>query len=109
LTDVDVFAPVLMQFRRELTPAATAALTQAAPLLELDTLLPAMRDFILGQLTREGTSADGPLKVTLEYAQFEGEFLCDFEWFDDHFPSEGDLVIGTSLACFRLLEKCQKI
>ena len=58
LTDVDVFAGVLEQYRQELTPAGTAALKQAAPKLELDGLLPALREWILGQLTREGTAAD---------------------------------------------------
>ena len=118
LTDVDLFVAVLVQFRRELTPTATSALTQAAPLLELDSLLPAMKDFILSQLTREGTSADGPLRETLEWIQYEEDktipsqqrrFLSDYKWFDERFPSEDSLEIGTSLACYRLLEKCQGV
>ena len=109
LTAVDVFAPVLPQFRQELAPAIAASLTEASAKLDLDSLLPALKEFILGQLTREGTSADGALKDALDWVMVDGEFLSDIEWFGDHFPEDDTMTIGMSLACFRLLEKCQRV
>jgi len=105
LTDVDVFAGVLEQYRQELTPAGTAALKQAAPKLELDGLLPALREWILGQLTREGTAADASLKEALDWVMVGGDFLESCEWFE-HFP-ESDVPIGAALQTLQLLERLQ--
>ena len=108
LTDVDVFAEVLEDYRVDLPPAAAASLSEATAQLDLNILLPALKSFVLSQLTRPGTDASAMLKSALDWTTHDGEFLSDYEWFNDHFPQVGGLTIGTSLACLQLLEKCHK-
>jgi len=108
LTDVDVFAGVLEEYRQELPPAAISALSEAIPHLDLNALLGGLKDFVLGQLTRPGTSAHDPLKVALDWVMYDGILFDDLEWFTEHFPEGHGLTIGTSLECLRYLEKCHK-
>ena len=108
LTDVDVFAEVLEEYRQELSPLAAARLAEATPQLDLNILLIALKNFILTQLTRPGTAASDALKNALAWTTHDGEFLSDYEWFEDHFPQVEGLTIGTSLASLRVLEKLHK-
>ena len=89
-------------------PAAAASLSEATLKLDLNIILPALKNFIVSQLTRPGTDASASLKSALDWTTHDGEFLSDYEWFDDHFPAGDGLTIATSLACLQHLEKYHK-
>lgn len=103
LTDVDIFANVLPQYCAPIETEASAALTNAAMHLDLDVLLPALKDFITTRLISEGGVApQHALKDTLDWVEYQDDYLADFEWFET-FPRV--VANANALECYQLLER----
>jgi len=95
---------VLPKYRTQLDKYLEKDITDIVQYLDLETLLPVMKEMILSFFT-EGNGNIGAkikLKDTMEYCVIEGdEYLGTKEWFKLYFPSH--IECCTTLAVYKLL------
>ena len=51
-----------------------------------------------------GIASQHPPKESLDWVMHEGDFLSNYEWFEEHFPPE-KVTMAHALGSFRLLER----
>ncbi len=98
---LDAPPQVSLKYREALPAALSEALLRAAPRFQAMVLLPALRDFMLEQLTRGAWPAEGQLKEYLGYAAAD---LDDHAWFTAGFPEE--LSLAHAYETYTLLSRC---
>lgn len=99
------FSRVYVDFRRQLTVPQKEALQRAQTRLEVDLILPIIRQFIIDQLCSEkcGIGPSTDLTATLDYLDLnDDDYLSDLPSYNDNFP-RGVLTIANTLAVYQLL------
>ena len=76
---------VVMKYRVPLDDESKKDWSKVAKKLDLNHLLPILRDFLTSQLITDNWSADASLKEYLTYVE-SGEDLVDHDWFNTYFP-----------------------
>jgi len=103
LTEADPFEGVDAKYRDDLPDGMAEILEKRAPLLELSTLLPLLKGFIVANL-KEGTmDPESKAKDNVGWLDPGGDaYLMDLPWFADHWPDN----LGTRhlVAAYRVLE-----
>ena len=92
----DPLKEISLKYKTQLDGALADKLIRAAPLMELDKLVPAIKDLLLKSCVGEHTDANADLRASLDWIEVdvggEKEFLSDVAWYDTHFP-EGMLMM----------------
>lgn len=103
---VDHFANIRPKYRQSLPPPAARGLTTLASRLDLDLLLPLMKEFITGQLCEDHIGAAVTIKSVIAYLQAGDDALVDFPWFEQIFPE--DILMCCALHTYETLEAAGK-
>jgi len=107
--NADPFEKILPKYRNELDQFLEQDIIEICKYLDLELLLPIMKEMLLSFFT-EGTGNIGSrikLKDTMAFCIVEGDiYLGNLEWFKLYFPSH--IECSHALAAYRLLEKSSK-
>jgi len=103
-TVTDVFANVRPKYRQLLSDKPKAALLSLCQQkkLDLDILLPLMKDFITSQLREDQTAATRSVKETIGFCEVNDQNLSDLTWFKTFFPD--DIQMSHIMDAHRTLE-----
>jgi hypothetical protein len=106
VTVVDPFANVRPKYRESLDEKQSEALLAATALMDVEVLLPLLREFICGQLTEEHIDKESSLKATLGFLESGDAYLSDLPWFASSFPAA--LLMKHAMATYELLDRSRK-
>jgi len=108
--NVDPFEKVLPKYRNELDQYLKQDIEEVCRLLDLDLLLPIMKEMLLSYFT-EGTGSIGArikLKDTMAFCIVEDDlYLGNLEWFKLYFPSH--IECSHALATYRSFVSMSKL
>jgi len=107
-TVTDVFASVRPKYRAPLSERqkqAVQALAQQKK-LDLDVLLPVMKEFVTSQLREDQTAASRSVKETIGFCEVKDQNLSDLPWFQSFFPD--DLLMSNMLDVYHTLESVHR-
>lgn len=92
VTQHDPMEAVSMKYKVTLDGALADKLMKAAPEMQLDTLVPAIKDLVLKSCVGENTDANSSMRDFMDWLEVdvggERDFLSSIGWYDDHFPAE---------------------
>jgi len=106
-TVTDVFAAVRPKYRQVLSDkvkTSLMALVQQKK-LDLDVLLPKMKEFITSQLREDQTAAHRSIKETIGFCEIDdAQTMGDLGWFKAFFPD--DITMSHMMDTYTTLESC---
>jgi len=103
-TVTDVFANVRPKYRQLLGEKQKSVLTMLCQQkkLDLDVLLPLMKEFVTSQLREDQTAASRSIKETIGFCEAGDQNLSDLVWFKTFFPD--DLLMSHAMDAYQTLE-----
>jgi len=106
-TVADPFENVRPKYRVDLDEKQTSKLISLASKLDLEVLLPAMKEFITTQLTEDHTNVAAVIKEVVGWLTMPdgSAYLNDMSWFT-HFPDT--FPMKHMLSLYKTLEDCQR-
>merc|ERR1712054_260061 len=92
----DIFERVMLQFKDELKDTTRKQLTAAAKKMNLDMLLPPLKNFVLNKIAKAdeyNLKPDAAAKDWLgaEQCTSSEDDLSELQWYEDHFPADLEL------------------
>jgi len=103
-TVTDAFANVRPKYRQALHEKSKTVLLSLVQQkkLDLDILLPIMKDFITSQLREDQTAATRTIKETIGFCEANDQNLSELAWFKQFFPEY--LLMSSIMEAYRALE-----